>query len=476
MKLSLLATSAILAIGLTGCWTEDTPTPEETDTVAKAIDGYISGGNVCVDTDGDESTCEYSTTTDSTGTYRIPARYKSGNVIITGGIDLDTNEAFTGLLKTKGTAPVATPLTTLVAYGMTQSEVERIFDLPPGTNLNIDYRSNETFDSLLIKASQQVQAITGPLTRIRPDNLPYATAKIVEALRNSPASGILVVWGIGDISALYKAVRDELLLPIDDSNLDLIAQAVNTTVNTIQNANITAPQHAADLTKTVNTATKNSIADTNLTRSASIEDNSFTVGMSSTSFTQDGNFTAVSASKTFTPLAFTINNNGGELNATAKTMDLAIMIDDKNSPRELKAVLKGVNVTANGNVATITVPANAIMYVEGKDSTGSAVTAVELTNLAQNIFTSQNGVTTVDLTNIMTRIETKASGTAFANITKEGTYDISFYIGGNVTLGYHSGAALKALTAPNLSLSVTTPSGTKTVTGTRFTGTLTVTN
>jgi hypothetical protein len=247
-------------------------------------------------------------------------------------------------------------------------------------------------------------------------------------------------------------------------------------VNTIQNANITAPQHAADLTKTVNTATKNSIADTNLTRSASIEDNSFTVGMSSTSFTQDGNFTAVSASKTFTPLAFTINNNGGELNATAKTMDLAIMIDDKNSPRELKAVLKGVNVTANGNVATITVPANAIMYVEGKDSTGSAVTAVELTNLAQNIFTSQNGVTTVDLTNIMTRIETKASGTAFANITKEGTYDISFYIGGNVTLGYHSGAALKALTAPNLSLSVTTPSGTKTVTGTRFTGTLTVTN
>ena len=257
---------------------------------------------------------------------------------------------------------------------------------------------------------------------------------------------------------------------------DFIGTAVFDTVQTIKNSNITSESQAANLTKTVNTATNNTVADVNLTKSASIASNEFMVGGNSTSFTQDGNFTAVSASKTFTPLAFTINNNGGELNATAKTMDLAIMIDDKNSPRELKAVLKGITITANGNVATITVPASAIMYVEGKDANGSAVTAVELTNLAQNIFTSQNGVTTVDLTNIMTRIETKASGTAFANITKEGTYNISFYIGGNVTLGYHSGAALKALTAPNLSLSVTTPSGTKTVTGTRFTGTLTVTN
>jgi len=72
MKTSLLAASAILAIGMTGCGTESSSTSTETAIVAKALDGYLSGATVCIDTDGIESTCEKTVSTDATVHTRFP--------------------------------------------------------------------------------------------------------------------------------------------------------------------------------------------------------------------------------------------------------------------------------------------------------------------------------------------------------------------------------------------------------------------
>jgi len=476
MKLSLLAASAILAVGMTGCWTESSPTPPEAAVVAKALDGYINGATVCVDTDNNEATCEYTTTTNATGDYTIPAAYNKGKAIITGGIDLDTNATFNGILKAPAGSKMATPLTTLLADGMTQAQITTMLGLPTGTDLSADYRKTGSFNAELTKAAITMQAILGQLTAIFSSDASLTKAdimkKTVSALSamKSPSD----LSNIAKLTTMIQTVGANLNSSVVTTNVETIVKNLSSILTTVQ-ATTYAESTAATETGTLAKEAVTAVSNVELSKSVTIANNTFSVGSTSTSFTQDGNFTAVSASASNTTLSFTLENNGGELSATAKTIDLAIMIDDANSTRELKAVLKGVTVTSNGKTSTIIVPTGTKLYAEGKDSNGATV-SVELTDMAQDVFTSSVDITSINLTNIMKRIEEKVpSASAFANIKQQGTYAISFFIGGNVTLGF-DGSTLKALTAPEGTLNVYTPSGTKTVTGSKFTGTLTVTN
>ena len=170
MKLSLLAATAILTIGMTGCWSENAPTTQEALTVAKALDGYLLGANVCVDTDGNESTCEYTTETNSTtGEYKIPSPYNvvTNKVIISGGIDQDTNAPFIGVLKSTANLKVATPLTTLLADGMTAAEIAQLTGLSIA-NITTDYRDGtfDTTDALVNTAALKVQTILSQITAL----------------------------------------------------------------------------------------------------------------------------------------------------------------------------------------------------------------------------------------------------------------------------------------------------------------------
>jgi len=482
MKLSLLAASAILAVGMTGCWTESSPTPAEAAVVAKALDGYIKGATVCVDTDNNEATCEYTTITDATGEYTIPAAFNKGKAIITGGIDLDTNAAFTGILKAPAGSKMATPLTTLLADGMSAAQITTMLGLPADTDLSKDYRKAGLFDEKLTKAAITVQAIIGQLTAVFSADATLSQAdimkSIVSAIKEANITSVSQLSSTATLAALITSVDGKLNSSVDTTdtaNINLIAGTLATTVNTVQATTYTEAT-ADEATTTLSTKNTEAVANVGLTKAVTIAGNTFTVGGTSTSFTQAGVFTPVTASASNTTIGFTLDNKGGELSTTAKTMDIAILIDDANSARELKAVLKGVSVTSNGTTSTITVPTGAILYVQGKDTSGNAVTAIELTDNAQD-FKTVNGVTSFNLTNIMSRIEAKVlSSSGFANITKEGTYTISFYIDG-VTLGFDGGtisAPVKAISAPIEVLDVTTPSGTHTVTGSKFTGTLTV--
>ncbi|MCX6073019.1 MAG: hypothetical protein NTY39_01695 [Campylobacterales bacterium] len=489
MKLSLLAASAILAVGMTGCWTENAPTPAEVAVVAKALDGYILNANGCVDANNND-TCdvgEYTFKTNGTdGGYTIPAVNNTGKVIITGGTDKDTGLAFTGVLKAPKGSTMATPLTTLLADGMDENLVASLFGLSVA-DLSKDYRAvveaGGTFsatDAKLNTAALQVQAILSQITALvsaaGTTKSPAEIMKVaVDAIKANTTTTTTLTGSTGlNLTSVMTAVINAIPTTNTITAATVAGSIATSITNTPTITTTTTLAEAKVATTTVATNTATAVNATTLTKAVTLSANSFSVGTSTATFAQNGTFNdqTVSTANDIM-LQFTLANNGDELNATAKPIDIAIKINDVIGNRELKAILQGATVTGNGATATITVPANAVLYVEGKDSTGSTTPIlVQLTNEAANIYTAPN---TFNLSNIMRQIEGKVSSTSpFANITKEGTYNISFLIGG-VTLGYADGSAIKALSAPVSTINVLTTTTPKSTFGTTFTGKLTVT-
>ncbi|MFA6145148.1 MAG: hypothetical protein WCW84_09895 [Sulfurimonas sp.] len=489
MKLSLLAASAILAVGMTGCWTENAPTAAEVAVVAKALDGYILNANGCVDANNNDA-CdvgEYTFKTNGTdGGYTIPAANNTGKVIITGGTDKDTGLAFTGVLKAPKGSTMATPLTTLLADGMDATLIASLFGISVA-DLSKDYRAVveaggafSATDAKLSTAALQVQAILTQITALvsaaGTTKSPAEIMKVaVTALKaNTTTTTTLTGTTALDLTSVMTAVT----AAIPTTNTISVTTAANSLATSIAATPVitttTTLTEVKAATATVVSNTTIAVQSLALTKAVTLTANNFTIGATAT-LHQDGTFNDQTVSTANdVVLQFALTNIGGELNTTAKTINLAIDIKDVVGNRELKAILQGATVTSDGTTSTINVPANAVLYVEGKDSTGSTTPIlVQLTNEAANIYTAPN---TFNLSNIMRQIEGKVSSTSpFANITKEGTYNISFLIGG-VTLGYYvDNTAAKALSAPVSTINVLTTTSTKSTFGTTFTGKLTVT-
>jgi hypothetical protein len=132
-------TACALAAGLlvSACGGGEATAPgSTTPTSGFAVDGYLSGATVFCDANGNGSadTGEVSTTTDSSGFFKLSGVCESPLVAI-GGTSIDTGLAFTGKLKAPAGAKVLTPLTTLLAEGMTDTQVKTALGLSASTDL-----------------------------------------------------------------------------------------------------------------------------------------------------------------------------------------------------------------------------------------------------------------------------------------------------------------------------------------------------
>ncbi|MES2714763.1 MAG: hypothetical protein V4795_03325 [Pseudomonadota bacterium] len=107
-----------------------------TPTSGVAVDGYLRGATALCDANGNGSADagEASTTTGISGGYTF-ASGCSAVVVVTGGTNADTGLPFRGLLKAPAGATVASPLTTLIAAGMSQAALLSTLGLPAGTDL-----------------------------------------------------------------------------------------------------------------------------------------------------------------------------------------------------------------------------------------------------------------------------------------------------------------------------------------------------
>jgi len=123
---------AILAACGGGGGTGGSPTP----TSGLAVDGYLSGSKVVCDSNdnGVADPGETTTYTGANGSFVFSAGCTHG-VIVSGGTSVDTGLAFVGQLRSPAGAIMVTPLTTLIASGMTQTELNKALNLPTGTDL-----------------------------------------------------------------------------------------------------------------------------------------------------------------------------------------------------------------------------------------------------------------------------------------------------------------------------------------------------
>ncbi|MFM1855593.1 MAG: hypothetical protein RLZ83_902, partial [Pseudomonadota bacterium] len=90
----------------------------------KVIDGYLAGADLFVDANrnGQKDAGEPSTVTDAQGNFTLQTDV-SGPLVATGGTDLSTGLPFVGVLKAPAGSTVVTPLTTLVAEIVEQTDV-----------------------------------------------------------------------------------------------------------------------------------------------------------------------------------------------------------------------------------------------------------------------------------------------------------------------------------------------------------------
>jgi hypothetical protein len=111
-------------------------TPTVTPTSGLAVDGYLKQANVTCDanSDGLVSSGEVTVTTDAVGAFSFPSGCSYG-IIVKGGINVDTDQPFTGVLKAPAGAKVATPLTTLLVGGMAPAELKTSLGLDASMDL-----------------------------------------------------------------------------------------------------------------------------------------------------------------------------------------------------------------------------------------------------------------------------------------------------------------------------------------------------
>ena len=100
------------------------------------VDGYLSIAKVVCDTNGNgvADSGETVTYTNTLGEYVFRTGCAFG-ILASGGTNIDTNSAFLGQLRAPAGATVTTPLTTLIAAGMSQAQVISALSLPADTQL-----------------------------------------------------------------------------------------------------------------------------------------------------------------------------------------------------------------------------------------------------------------------------------------------------------------------------------------------------
>jgi len=124
-----LASAVATATLLSACGGGDAGAPfSPTASTGYAVDGYLEGSSIKCDASG------VVVKTDSAGFFRFPEGCDS-TLTLTGGTNVDTTLSFTGTLRAPAGSKMVTPLTTLLAGGMTQSQVNASLGLPADTDL-----------------------------------------------------------------------------------------------------------------------------------------------------------------------------------------------------------------------------------------------------------------------------------------------------------------------------------------------------
>ena len=188
------------------------PTPIPTSGVV--VDGYVKGAKVTCDTNnnGLTDTGEAFVFSIATGAFIFPQGCASP-MLSSGGTSIDTDLLFVGLMRATAGAKVISPLTTLVAHGATQDQVNHALGLTAGTALNtLDPRAQNAngelvnpdllkktlaVQQLLQKATETTAGLAGITGSAALEPIYDAVAKAFAAGFASDATPLITTTGTG---------------------------------------------------------------------------------------------------------------------------------------------------------------------------------------------------------------------------------------------------------------------------------------
>jgi len=163
--------------------------------------GHLSGASVVCDTD------KSVVSTDANGVFRFPLGCK-GTITASGGINVDTGEAFLGELRAPAGAIAVNSLTTMmVVGGLTEAEVKTSLGLPSSVNLlttdpaaenGANYSNSELFAKAktvqqLFQTTMDTLATTASVTSADAKKAIYATAAsaLASQIKAAPATKLI---------------------------------------------------------------------------------------------------------------------------------------------------------------------------------------------------------------------------------------------------------------------------------------------
>jgi hypothetical protein len=217
-----------------------------------ATNGHLSGATVVCEAD------KTTVSTDANGAYKFPLGCK-GDITVSGGINVDTGEAFLGELKAPAGATAVNSLTTMmVVGGLTEAEVKTTLGLPSSVNLlttdpaaenGAAYSNSELFAKAktvqqLLQTTMDTVATTSSVTDTDAKKAIYAAAAgaLGSQIKATPATKLITGASVEASVVTESVVTGMLNTAVTNVKASTNTKLANvkTGLNTVQPAAIAA--------------------------------------------------------------------------------------------------------------------------------------------------------------------------------------------------------------------------------------------
>ena len=235
LKTSLLSIATAIVLGTVGC---SSGGGSSTDPVAAvtndgtAIDGILVGSTVCIDTNANglcaEEAAGNQDITDDKGKFSITST-ATGPLVLLGGTDSGTGQAFTGTLKAPAGSTVVTPLTSavqsLVESGKSAADAEANVKAALGIDAGVDLVNFDPFEGIG-DANATVQANAQTV---------LAKQTQLQVLVHTAAVAVAGADAGTDVNATMSSVFDAIVTNFDGASAPVVldATAVATATKTV---------------------------------------------------------------------------------------------------------------------------------------------------------------------------------------------------------------------------------------------------
>jgi len=455
-----------------------------------AVDGYLNGATVLCDADGTgfTSASNVTTTTGATGNFTF-AQGCNSPLIARGGKSIDTGLDFVGLLKAPKGATVVSPLTTLIAAGVTESALSAALGLtgtdfgPTGTDfLHTDpadgnhlslLQKTLVVQQLMQKTTELIVGIAGTGAAVGP-----IYTEVAKAFASQLAGGNATLGGTlnaADTSRLVNAAIVGVIASAATTDSG-VAPAVATALTSAGGANVLTSLAKDAMTlqaqaimgaaaDQITAVTRNQQADTTITSTAKAQlapatnylylandSISFNDGYLPVTYTlaQFQSLPGIAVTRSLSNLAaidFTLANTSDFSVAAGQTLNAAVSINDvaSNGGKLLiKLYIGAVSVSQSGNAVTLSVPdwTNTAMYatLDGSEvmcKLSSPNCSPGNVSMQTTLNTSGSVASAITIGNLIN----SAINNISANTKLAGSYKITFAVDG-LALRQADGAAL----------------------------------